>query len=341
MCVQLCNFLRDDVLQQKYGSIDTKTTIRRDIQQKGHVEYWSFAFISHSFEKRFSTNKISWDALFLPHVPNSDCYSKDRGYSNNKHSDPSFPLRSCIPKIESQDSKKSDSHLSNRHLRTSNKTPSRKRRALQEKVGKAIDLSPQNRIAASKPKKSQTQTVKKETGCRPKSRSKPQTKVIKDRDQSALEFHFPLPIESLALFDNDLLDFHDPLATQLFDLGCQCSSRIESSHVITSSDRFSVDKHVRHCSAAGGFLESGLQAGAERVEVELNDVGRGCYCVGGEEDVLLERRLSVHVYARGDDMRDGPYLCFHGERAVRFGEDDYRPFLQNRVHLDFDLVVRR
>jgi hypothetical protein len=38
-----------------------------------------------------------------------------------------------------------------------------------------------------------------------------------------------------------------------------------------------------------------LQAGTERVEVELDDVGWGCYCVGGEEDVLLEEELLAYV----------------------------------------------
>jgi hypothetical protein len=47
-------------------------------------------------------------------------------------------------------------------------------------------------------------------------------------------------------------------------------------------------------------MESGLQAGAERVEVELDDVGWGCYCVGGEEDVLLEEESLAYVYASGD-----------------------------------------
>ena len=123
---------------------------------------------------------------------------------------------------------------------------------------------------------------------------------MKDRDQSALEFHFPFSVQSLALLDNDFLDFHDPLASQLFDFGFQRSSRIESRHVVAASDRFAVDEDIGHCSASGGFLESGLQAGSKGVQIEFDDVGWGCYCVGGEEDVLLmEDDLLVYMYAGG------------------------------------------
>jgi len=86
-------------------------------------------------------------------------------------------------------------------------------------------------------------------------------------NQSALELHFPLPIQAFALFDDDLLDFHDSFASQLLDFGFQRASRIKSSNVVAASDRFAVDQHVGHCSAAGGFLEGGLQAGSEGVEV--------------------------------------------------------------------------
>jgi hypothetical protein len=53
-----------------------------------------------------------------------------------------FLSADSITNSESQDLKKTDSHLSNQHLRTRTKELLQKRRALQEKVGKAIDLFP-------------------------------------------------------------------------------------------------------------------------------------------------------------------------------------------------------
>ena len=59
---------------------------------------------------------------------------------------------------------------------------------------------------------------------------------------------------------------------------------VQSCDVVAAADGFAVDEDVGDGSAAGGFLESGLQAGAEGVLVELDDVGRRGYCVLGEED---------------------------------------------------------
>jgi hypothetical protein len=119
-----------------------------------------FIRLANLFRQHLSTNQIFWDTL-RPSHSKFRLSVQDREHNNNRHSDPSFPLRSCIPKTESQDSKKSDSHLSNRHLRTSNKTSSRKRRALQEKVGKAIDLSPPEPDSSKQTKKEPNPDSKK------------------------------------------------------------------------------------------------------------------------------------------------------------------------------------
>lgn len=57
-----------------------------------------------------------------------------------------------------------------------------------------------------------------------------------------------------------------------------------------------------------------MEAGAEGVEVEFDDVGGWGYCVGGEEDVLVEKSGLVWVFVGRlvwqVDGRSGTYLCF-------------------------------
>jgi hypothetical protein len=111
----------------------------------------------------------------------------------------------------------------------------------------------------------------------------------KKNGNSTLELHFPLSgsrTQPLAFLDRNFLHFHDPLAAHLFHLGYQRATLVESGHVVAASYRFAVDQDVGDCSTACGLLERSLQAWAERVEVEFYDVWRGCYCVGGKEDVL-------------------------------------------------------
>lgn len=136
----------------------------------------------------------------------------------------------------------------------------------QEKVGKAIDLSPKTR----KEREREREKVKQNSAGSPSGRLSKQggkRNHQKLSGGSALEFHLPLPIQALAFLDNDLLHFHDALAAQLFHFGFQRAGGVEGCHVVAASYRFAVDQDVGDCFAAGGFLEGGLQAGAEGVEV--------------------------------------------------------------------------
>jgi hypothetical protein len=122
MCVQCVSIVQ--LSTRRYITTERwfdrhETMSQKDIQQKGHFEYWSFSFVSQIFSDSIFLPTRYFGILSVPSIPNSDCQSKTENtiiiIDIPTHH---FLSADRIPNSESQVSKKTDRHLSNRHLRT-------------------------------------------------------------------------------------------------------------------------------------------------------------------------------------------------------------------------------
>lgn len=79
---------------------------------------------------------------------------------------------------------------------------------------------------------------------------------------------------------------HDALAAHGSDGVDELAAVVQRLDVVAAADGLAVDEDVGHGAAARGLFEGVLQARAEGVLVEFDDVGCGRDCVLFEEDVL-------------------------------------------------------
>jgi hypothetical protein len=110
-----------------------------------------------------------------------------------------------------------------------------------------------------------------------------------------------------------LRHLHDALASQVLDLLHQLVLCVKTCDIVTSADALAVDQNIGNCASARRLQERCLQLRAQRVKVEL-------FNIGSRHDVVLLKQDS---------------LCLLGIGAVALGEDD------DCMHLSVNVYVNR